>query len=70
MVLKYQSLWYNLGKLTASHFQVLNTQNANKNLPNMFLIVYLNENFIHPYVFWYTTKGEKVAKTSFYFSFM
>ena len=36
----------NLGKITASHFQVLllNTQNANKNMPNMFPIVYLNEN--------------------------
>ena len=34
----------NLGKLTASHFQVLNTQNENKNMSNMFPIVYLNEN--------------------------
>ena len=34
----------NLMKLTASHFQVLITQNANENMPNMFLIVYLNEN--------------------------
>ena len=33
----------NLRKLTASHFNALNTQNANKNMPNMFLIVYLNE---------------------------
>ena len=51
----------------------------------MILIAYLNENFtdcneklawgkleplIHPYVFWYKTKGEKVAKTSFYILFM
>ena len=34
----------NLMKLTASHFQVLTTQNANENMPNMFLIAYLNEN--------------------------
>ena len=34
----------NLKKLTASHFNVQNTQNANENMPNMFLIVYLNEN--------------------------
>ena len=35
----------NLRKLTASHFKnVLMTQNANENMPNMFLIVYLNEN--------------------------
>ena len=34
----------NLRKLTVSHFWVLITQNANKNIPNMFLIVYLNEN--------------------------
>ena len=34
----------NLGKLTASHLWVLNTQNANKNMPNMFPIAYLNEN--------------------------
>ena len=72
----------NLRKLTASHFNALITQNANKNMPNMFLIVYLNENLrycnenlawgkqeplIHPYVFWYTTRGEKVVKSSFYF---
>ena len=70
----------NLRKLTASHFQVLITQNANKNMPNMFLIVYLNENLrycnenlvwgkqeplVHPYMLWYTTKGEKVAKLHF-----
>ena len=35
---------WNLRKLTDSHFQVLITQNANENMPNMFLIVYLNEN--------------------------
>ena len=34
----------NLRRLTTSHFQVLITQNANENMPNMFLIVYLNEN--------------------------
>ena len=34
----------NLRKLTASHFKVLITQNANENMPNMFPIVYLNEN--------------------------
>ena len=33
-----------LRKLTTSHSQVLITQNANENMPNMFLIVYLNEN--------------------------
>ena len=59
-----------LGKITASHFRVLITQNANENMPDMFLIVYLNENLrycyenlawgkreplVHPYVFWYTT---------------
>ena len=35
----------NLAKITASHFWVLNTQNANRNMPNMILIAYLNENF-------------------------
>ena len=34
----------NLGKITASHFQVLNTHNANENMPDMFPIAYLNEN--------------------------
>ena len=34
----------NLGKLTASHFNALITQNANENMPNMFPLVYLNEN--------------------------
>ena len=29
----------NLRKLTASHFNVLITQNTNENMPNMFLIV-------------------------------
>ena len=33
-----------LRKLTASHFNVLITQNANENMPKMFPIVYLNEN--------------------------
>ena len=28
------------------------------------------EPLIHSYVFWYTTKGEKVAKISFYFIYM
>ena len=64
----------NLRKSTASHFQALITQNANKNIPNMFLIVYLNENLrycnenlawgnqetlTHLYMYWYTTKAEK-----------
>ena len=75
----------NLRKLTASHFNVLSTQNANENMPNMFPIVYLNENLrycnenlawgkreplVHPYMFWFTTKGEKVVKNSFYFVFL
>ena len=75
----------NLRKLTDSHFQVLITQNANKNMPNMFLIVYLNKNLrycnenlawgkreplAHPYMFWYTTKGEKALKALFYFIFL
>ena len=34
----------NLGKLTASHFKALITQNAIENMPDMFPIVYLNEN--------------------------
>ena len=34
----------NLGKLTTSHFKALITQNANENMPDMFPIVYLNEN--------------------------
>ena len=34
----------NLMKLTASHFNALITQNAAENMPNMFPIVYLNEN--------------------------
>ena len=34
----------NLMKLTTSHFNALNTQNANENMPNMFPLVYLNEN--------------------------
>ena len=36
-----------LVKITASHFQVLNTQNANQNMPNMIPIAYLNKNFIN-----------------------
>ena len=75
----------NLRKLTASHFIVLITQNANKNMPNVFPIVYLNENLrycnenlawgkqealVHPYLFWYTTKGEKMVKNSFYFIYL
>ena len=35
----------NLGKLTVSHFNALITQNANKNMPNVFPIVYLNPSF-------------------------
>ena len=34
----------NLGRLTASHYWVLNTQNANENMPDMLPIAYLNEN--------------------------
>ena len=34
----------NLRKFTTLHFKVLITQNANENMPNMFPIVYLNEN--------------------------
>ena len=34
----------NLRKLTATHFWVLIAQNANENMPNVFLIVYLNDN--------------------------
>ena len=37
----------NLGKLTASHFQVQNTHNANEIMPNMIPFVYLNENLIY-----------------------
>ena len=32
-------------KITTSHFQVVNTQNANGNIKNMILIASLNENF-------------------------
>ena len=35
---------WNLGKITASQFKALITQNANENMPDMFPIVYLNEN--------------------------
>ena len=34
----------NLGKLTASHYNDPITHNANENMPNMFPLVYLNEN--------------------------
>ena len=34
------------GKITASHFQVLDTQNANENMPNMIPIAYLNSNLM------------------------
>ena len=75
----------NLGKSTASHLYVLITQNANENMQNMFPISYLNENLryynenlawgkqeplICPYLFWHTTKGEKMMKTSFYFIYL
>ena len=75
----------NLKKLTASHSWVLNTENTNENMPNMIPIAYLNENLmdcnenfvrgkheplIYPYMFWYTTKGEKVVKSSFNIIFM
>ena len=57
----------NLEKISIPHFQVLNSQNANKNMPNMFPIAYLNENLmkcnedlawgkqerlVHSHVFW------------------
>ena len=35
----------NLAIIAASHFQVLNTQNANGNMPERILNAYLNENF-------------------------
>ena len=35
----------NLAKIAASHYQVLNTQNANGNMPERILNAYLNENF-------------------------
>ena len=75
----------NLGNITASHFKALITQNANENMPDMFPIVYVNENLrycnensawgkqeplVHPYMFWYTTKGEKAVKNPFYFIFL
>ena len=75
----------NLVKTTTSYFQVLNTQNANQNMPNMIPIACLNKNFtnsnenlgwgkqeplVQLYMFWYETEGEKVAKTSFYIHFM
>ena len=74
-----------LVKITASHYQMLTTQNANGNMPNMILIPYLSEkfinynenlgwgeqgSFIHSYVFWYQSKHEKLVKTSFYIHFM
>ena len=34
----------NLRKLTPYHFNALITQTSNENMPNMFPIVYLNEN--------------------------
>ena len=37
----------NLWKITASHFWVLNAQNANENMPNMIPIVYVNENLMY-----------------------
>ena len=36
----------NLVKITAAHSWVLNTQNPNRNMPNMILSVYLNENLL------------------------
>ena len=36
----------NLEKITTTHFQVLNAQHANKNMPNKIPIAYLNENFM------------------------
>ena len=51
---------FNLGKLSTSYFQVLNTQNANDNMPNMFPIAYLNENLMYSND---TTKGEEAVNT-------
>ena len=42
--LVYMQADQNLGKITASHFGVLITQNANMNMPNMILIAELNKN--------------------------
>ena len=71
----------NLGKLSASYFWVLNTQNANENIPDMIPIAYLNENLMYcneniAWAKWNpsfiptycgTQKSENEAKTSFYF---
>ena len=43
--LAYMQPDLNLAKITASHVQVLNTQNVNQNMPNMIPITYLNKNF-------------------------
>ena len=63
-----------------NHFTFLGTK-----MPNMIPIAYLNDNLmdcnenlawgkqeplVHFYMFWCTTKGEMVAKTSFYIIFM
>ena len=34
----------NLARITTAHFQVLDTRNANRNMPNLIPIAYLNEN--------------------------
>ena len=34
----------NLRRITTSHFKALMTQNAHENMPDVFPIVYLNEN--------------------------
>ena len=36
----------NLEEITSSHFQLLNAQNANENMPNMIPIAYVNENMM------------------------
>ena len=36
----------NLERITTTHFWVLNAPNANKNMPNMIPIAYLNKNFM------------------------
>ena len=66
-----------LREITTSHFQVLNTWNANINMQIMIPIAYLHKNLmdcneilewckqeslIHSYVFWYTTRVEKVTE--------
>ena len=74
----------NLVKITAPHFQVPNTQNANQNMANMIPIAYLNKNFvdcnqnlawdkqeplIYSYMFWYKRTVEKLVENFILHSF-